>query len=180
MTRLTKDMRDTIARAATSVAFKERKEAHRKAENALALELYNSLFDSAVQKAVAKVPNNWFRQDDCLRFNCNGYDLMFRAENPLPVPYSAYCSRLGNVTGELGDRAKDHATVAEKLGSDERDAYRKVKVMLDSVSTFAQLEKAWPEGRPFYEKYITSRKGSNLPAVQIAEINEMLGLKEAA
>ena len=182
MTRLTKDIRTSIANRATEAAFKSRIADHKKAENTLGMQLFRHVFDEKTLKAVAKVPTAWFRQDCCLRFNCAGYDLTFRLDKPVSAPYSGggFCSRLGTVTGELAERAQKHAQDGEKLTKERNAAYEAVMTMLNSVSSIAQLEKAWPEGKEFYSMYAEAREGSNLPAIKVAEINKMLGLAEAA
>lgn len=128
-----------------------------------------------------KIPEKWLREDACLRFNCGGYSLTLRAKKAVRVASISYgCSQLGTVTGELADRAKAHAQATEGLKRERAEGERALLALLSSVSTLAQLEKTWPEGKPFYQRFMQARPGSNLPAVQVSEINKMLGLKDAA
>ncbi len=52
--------------------------------------------------------------------------------------------------------------------------------MLKNISSISSLEKTWPEGKPHYEKYLNIAKGAGVPAIQVAEINALLGMPEAA
>jgi len=179
--RLTQDMRALIAQKAVNESFRKQTETHAKMENAIGIECYKTVFDEATRRAVAKIPEKWLQEDACLRFNCGGFDLRLTVEKAPRVPSTGYgCRSLGSITGDLADRAQAHAQAGETLKRNKADAQRALLVMLGSVSTIGQLEKTWPEGKPFYEKYLEARPGSNLPAIQVAEINAMLGIEAAA
>lgn len=182
MTRITKDMADSIARNAANTQFKKRRDDMVEQESVMGMELYASLFDinmdngKSLLKAVQKVPSKWIRQDGCLRFNCNGYHLTFRVKKEVPVPYSSNCSNLGSVSADLGDKAQDFARAKEALNSEYNQAQYLTKKMIESCGTIAKLQKTWPEGNQFYARYIDMKTGAALPVVQVAEINKALGL----
>jgi len=185
MTRITKDLADTIARSTVNEQFKKRADEIRKEEYAIAMELYKHAFDVPMENgknllnAVNKVPKNWFRMDKCLRFNCEGYQLHLDVEKAVPVPYSTECRRLADITGPLAKKAQEFASKKQAARDEFDTAYRALKNMIESCGTVKKLHKTWPEGITFYGKYLEATEGANLPAVQIKEINKMLGLKTA-
>jgi len=101
MTRITKDTADSIARNASTTQFKERIEAIEQRENDIAMEIYNSIYDEKLLKQLAKIPQEWLRQDECLRFNCGGYGLRLTVKKAVCVPYSSHCANLGNISLSL-------------------------------------------------------------------------------
>lgn len=178
MTRLTKDLRQAIARNCVEVQFAKQKKEVRKEESDLGLELYKDVFDAKIISQAKKMPEKWLRKDSCLRFNCAGYDLRFNVEPSLSVPFSSDCSRLGSVTGELASKAQEFVARRDKLNESYRAAYNAVLALLDSVNSIAQLEKVWPDGKPFYARYVQSVQGTSVPAIQVKELNTLLGLAE--
>lgn len=180
MTRLTNDIRDTIVFNATKKSFISQNETMSKEENLLALELYNSLFDKKELTIIKKLDKKWFHYDTCLRFNCGGYDLRLCVKEGVPVPYDkGYCSRLGNINGELAEKAQVFANKKKDSEQQQQKTARTVKSLLFSVNTIKQLKTVWPEGSEFYSMYDeqSSKSIGGLPAVQIEEINSILGLK---
>lgn len=185
MTRLTNDVRDAITLRAVTESFAARDEAIKQAEDQLAREAYALLFSEAETKAVAKVPENWFRRDQCLRFNAGGYSVRLSLIGEgLPVPYRAagsddggyYCHTLGSIpAGDLCDRIQAHATAVEALKRERGTAHRSVRTMLSGVTTIKQLRAAWPEGEPFFKPY-EDAPAAALPAVRVDEVNALLGL----
>lgn len=151
MTRLTKDLRESIARKAVETQFKARHEAHKAEENKL-------------------------RMDSCLRFNCGGYDLRFTVTPAVAVPYSTHCARLGTLTGDLAERGQAHANAGQTFRTEYETAYCALLRMLEGVGSVKALHKAWPEGIEFYKTYLTAAPGANVPALRVEEVNKMLGL----
>lgn len=178
MTRLTKEIRDCIANDCVRTQFKKTKDELTKQESLLAIECYNYVFDEKIRKQAAKMPTKWMRMDGCLMFNAGGYSVTLRVDKELPVPHATRCNRLGNIDGELADKVQDFSNKKQEANDKHKDAYRKLKAMLDSINSIKQLEKTWPEGKPFYKKYMEVKEGSSLPAVQIEDLNKTLGLSK--
>lgn len=188
MARLTNLDRDTITAAAVAAAFKPRKEALDKAEDALAREAYATLFTKAELAAVAKLPENWLRFDSCLKFNVGGQRITLNATGGLPVPYKPkgssdggyYCHTIGTIEfGDLCDRIQAHAIAVESLKAERAAAARAVKALVYSVSTTNKFKEVWPEGEAFFSN-LTPTTAANLPAIQVQHVNELLGLPIAA
>jgi hypothetical protein len=177
MTRLTKEMRESIAIRASNTSFLAEYEAIKKEEHKIGMALYEEAFDKKVRGQAARMPKHWMRQDGCLRFNCGGYDLTFTVKEAVPVPSSTHCARLANITGELAVTAQKHAEKIQDLKKRNKDAQRALLAMLHGIGSIKQLKNAWPEGAEFYSMYDIESPKAGVPAVQIAEINSMLGLK---
>lgn len=185
MTRLTKDLRTTIASAAVAHSFDPRAETLKVAEDALAREAYAFVIPAAEVKAAEAMPSNWYRRDPCLRFNVGGYTLRLQMiGDGVPVPYQAkgeahggyHCGSLGSIpAGDLCDRIREHAQNVEALKGERRTAFRAVFNMLDGVTTLKRLAEVWPDGEQFYKQY-GATPAAGLPAVRVDEINAMLGI----
>lgn len=185
MTRLTKDLRLSIANAAVDHSFNPKAEALKVAEDALAREAYAFVISDAEVKAAEAMPSNWYRRDPCLRFNVGGYTLRLQLiGDGVPVPYRAkgeeyggyHCGNLGSIpAGDLCDRIREHAQAVEALKAERRTAFRAVFSMLEGVTTLKRLAEVWPDGEQFYKHY-SSTPAASLPAVRVDEINAMLGI----
>ena len=183
MTKLTKYTKEVIAKNAVAFAFDPKEKALAQAEDALAREAYAKAFNKSELDAIKKVPANWIRLDNCLRFNVGGHRLYLRTvDEGLPVPYrigdrAGYsCHELCAIEpGELCDRIQAHAQAVEQIKIDRRSAYCKVFAMVDSVTTVKRLREIWPEGEQFYARYeaVVAQK---LPAVPASEVNAILGI----
>ncbi len=177
MTKLTEQMRKTIALSAVTEQFKDEELKFKNEEHDLAMMLYLSLYDEKLLKQINKIPTEWLRMDACLRFNCGGYDLRFNVNKAVPVPYETHCSRLGIISGELGEKAQSFANRKKDMQGKVRKAHVLLLSMLSSITTFKKLEQVWPDGKKFYSAYLDKKDNSySVPVVQIDEINKMLGL----
>lgn len=185
MAKLTQYSREAIARRAVAHAFDARQEDLKIAEDALAREAYDLIFPDAEQALVSAVPDNWFRLDECLRFNVGGQTIILNvAGGGLPVPYrmkgeeygSYNCHVVGVIEhGDLCDRIQTHAMLVDTVKTERRTALRATERMLDQVTTTGKLKLVWPEGEQFYAEY-DDKPAVNLPAVRVDEINALLGL----
>jgi len=177
MSKITKELRERIAKKAVNDSYKSKSDDLKKRETKLAIECYNHVFPKKVRDAVAILPQGWLRTCSCLRFNANGWSVSLNAEKEMATPASAHCSTLGNVDGELAEKVQ--AWAQEKKTAEENYilSYRKLLGFLEQFTTFKKLEEAWPEGKKFYAEFNADRPSKNVPAVITKEINDMLGLK---
>lgn len=187
MTRLTNDMRSIICKAALEATLAERRSDLAAQEASLAREAYDATFSADLQRLIAKVPGNWFRNDPCLNFNVGGLRIRLRTGgNGLPVPYQSGSTRgygchneIGVIQpGDLCDRIQAHAKAKEAFREKTEVASRDLGALLGSISSVGQLQKVWPEGQPFYARFLDS-KAPSLPAIRFAEVNATLGLAAA-
>lgn len=186
MTRLTNGIRDGITARAVAHAFDPKAEALAVQGDGLAREAYAYVFPASETALVAKVPENWFRLDQCLRFNVGGYTIRLTlAGDGLPVPYRAKgsdhggygCNNLGVIpAGDLCDRIRAHAQATEDLKKDRQSARRSVQTLLSGVTTIKRLREVWPEGEAFFKPYEEVLGAPGLPAVRVDEVNAALGL----
>lgn len=180
--RLTNAIRDGIVRRATETQnklFIEEKKNLEQEEHDLAMKLYREALDVGALKLANKLGEKWVKFDRCLRFNCAGYDLYLRVKTPVPVPRSSDCSRLANFAGAIAIEGQNFANKKKDLDESNKRIRRAVEAMLYSCSTIKMLAQAWPEGKQFYEMYdgVSAKSAAGLPAIQVSEINKMLGLK---
>lgn len=180
------DREEILNRALSDVRNKigkEREEA-KKEERQIAELAYDLVFSKELRMAVAKVEklrSGFMRHDNCLRFSFRGMQTTLKLgdNHPgLPVPMSGgYCSNLGSITDETLI-ARWQAHEGNKKGIEERvvQARQVLWALLARSKTLAELEDSWPEGKPFYS-LLQPKEKAQLPAVQVDEVNRLLGLK---
>lgn len=189
MTRLTNEIREHISRQAVAAAFNQRFDAMAAAEDALAREAYADVFSEAERAMASQMPGYWLRRDPCLNFNAGGYRIkLCTTADHLPVPYQGkgddhgyHCrSSQGTIKDQdLSDRIRAHATAKEALSDEKKRVARSLSQMLQSVNSIKRLKEVWPEGQPFYARYLES-KAFAPPAIRMDEINAALGLAPVA
>ncbi|MBC3540631.1 Nmad5 family putative nucleotide modification protein [Rufibacter sediminis] len=180
MTRLTNEIRDSIIGKAINEKFEPVLSKLKKEEHELALLCYKSIYDKKVLAAANKLPKEWTRQDGCLRFNAGGYYLTFcLIDKKVPVPYSTGCATLGSLKDEALEKARAFAEKKKDIEDQKIKARYALQAVLYSVTTINKLKTVWAEGEKFYTMYDeqSPKSKGGLPAVQIQELNEMLGLK---
>lgn len=180
--RLTNDLRAAITAAAITNAFDKKKSLLEKVESELAIEAYKVVFSKNELDAVTKLPKNWVRYDECLRFNVAGQSITLNTRPGLAVPYSVAgargygCHILGVIeSGELCDRIQKHAADKETYKAIRSSTQKKLEAMLNKITTLKKLREVWPEGVEFYQKYEEPKQAA-LPAIRMDEINVALGL----
>lgn len=181
MTRLTNDLREQIIDRAMDATYLEKIKEFEAEENKVGLILYKSSFPKSVLDNVKKLPQEWTRKDSCLRFNCGGYDIRLSVPEPVPVPFSRDCSRIGDFSADSIEANLGKDFVSRKVTFDEemRMTRRQLKTVIYNCSTIKQLKTNWPQGEKFYKIFETSPDiKTGLPAIQITELNKMLGLDQ--
>ena len=183
---MTNDLRTIIRKAAVEASFASAQGEMAEAEASLAREAYEATFPAEVQALVAAVPENWFRKDPCLNFNVGGLRIRLETGGEgLPVPYQSaagggyHChAEIGVIErGDLCDRIQSHAKAKDDLRDKIQRAGRNLDALLSSISTVNKLKEFWPEGEPFYGRFLGA-KAPSLPAIRFAEVNAVLGLAE--
>lgn len=178
--KLTGADRAGIVRRALEHAFAKDDAAMAKRESALARRCYNSLYPAAVRKAVEAVPNGWISEASKLGFNVGGLHIDLKCESALRVPAGGSWSRLGTIKDQtLIDAVNELLSDKRALGERRKQAEAATKAIVDSCGTTKQLRDVWPQGEAFY-RHIEPPTKASVPAAQIKQLNEMLGLKKAA
>lgn len=182
--RLTKDMKETIARRAINQKFEPISKKLTEKESKIGMRLYNETFPKATRDLLAKLDEKWIETDRCLNFAVNGQQYAFKVDPAVPVPPNGrrYCQRLASLTTDTptGAAAWDYMQELQKAKQDKADAERAIMALLDSVTTIKKLGEVWPEGKAFYSMYEAQVADTGLPAVQIENLNNILGLKSKA
>lgn len=175
--RLTNSIREDLALKTIKETFGKDVESEKKAEAALAKKAYESLFDPKILTAVKKLPKEWVKFDNCLRFNIRGMSITLCMPEPgVVVPRTIGCTSLGVLSGDLGEEVVAFAEKKRDNYNARKDAQRKVYNMLVQLQTIKQLQDTWPEGKKFYADLLKVKEGSALPAIRIEEVNAALGL----
>lgn len=195
--RLTNQLRDQIIDDIIDKLLNKERTSIKKREQRLANECYNQVFTKKQRDAMYDIPRGWLPEDSCLRFNIGGMTVDLTPVRPMRVPftmkvfdengdnvtvgnYRQTCQRLGDIADEtIKQKFLDLHADKEELKARESKIRRETRAMLDSVQTYNQLVKHWPEGAKFYAKYEPRNGDSQLPAIRVAELNKTLGLVAA-
>lgn len=182
--RLNMGYRNEIVRAAISAAFdKDEKELTRR-EHRLAQRCYDAVVPLKIRRAVASLPDGWLPTSQAIRFNIGGQTRALSAAKAIPVShaYDRNYNALDVVTdaGLVEDVRKLTGDV-EDFRARRKRAEETLTAMVNLAATTQALEDVWPEGKKFW-RGLEARipVSAQLPAVRIAELNVMLGLREAA
>lgn len=180
MSKLSKEVKEKIARRAASKFGEKTKIKLLKEEEKLAIQCYNHVYSKKERDIVANVPDGWLRKCKCLKFNVNGWTVTLTAREDVAVRYNEYhnCKPLGVVeAGDLADKVQAHATAKKKADEDLSAFYHKILSMLLGISTWKKLQEIWSEGEEFYKDLVPVVSDGNVPVVLVADINKALGLK---
>lgn len=177
--RLTNMDRSDIVERAMAFTFSKMEQDLKSLEGTLARAAYESVFPATIRKQAYVMPDGWLRRDGCLRFNVVGMDIRLNLEEgkEVPVPYNRQgCGRIGTIeAGELADKIQDFLARNEKLKKERHQLRHSLSAMLGQVNTLRALAAAWPQGQSFYE-CLNKEPAIRLPALQVSEINKMIGL----
>lgn len=177
--RLTQADRESVRDRAIDAAFGERRKAIIAEEETFAQECFEHLFPASVRKAANSLPEGWLRQDKCLRFSFSGMQTTLNCSAPVRVPsgQSYGCHRLGEISDDsLRGRFHQIQSAKDDLKKTESEASLKLFAMLSRFFTLGTLKEGWPDGERFYS-HLKPRKGASVPAIQVADINKLLGIR---
>lgn len=176
--RLNQHDRNYIVKRAVTARFDPIRESLKKEEAQLGRELYDHVYSPKVRAWTKAAPKGWLYEDECLRFNLCGLQVSVSVPGGLPVPHnggSCRPQRIPVLDEDLRDR---YLNLQDRIKAEsaEREQVRASLVgMLSRVGTIAKLKEVWPEGLPFYDD-LQPRERIDVPALQVADINKMLGL----
>lgn len=184
--RLNAVMKKQVIDKAIAHRFKDRKAAMVKERHALGMALYDSLYgDRALKRALASVPTALLSfprytegvgayASTVATFTIGGEYHNYPVLATVPIPHNA---RMTITDQALVDRHRAYMSDAEKLEADQSKVVTTLTAMLGNIQTDKRLAEDWPEGRQFYKSLPKDFPFNHqVPAVQIAELNSLLGL----
>lgn len=167
--RLTTDIRKNILRSVLTATFKDKKEALKEQENALAEKVFRFELGDDLVTLIDSLPEGIFREHCRIMCHIAGSytDLYFLKQRR--IPYKLEHSRIIISGGTaLADEYQGLSENQKQLRENEASLEAKLRALLDSVTTDKTLIATWPE----CEKYLPPMPvKSTLPAVTISEIN---------
>jgi len=177
MTTMTKADRREIAILVAKHRFGLEKEKHFKAENAVALKVYEHIHKGFLDK-MKEFPREAFNAAITLHLTVGGQHRSLRLSDALPVFASrnrvAFASNdpLGM---EIVEAYANSKGVEDKL-------YNSINELIGALGnwkTFEKLIKDWPEVKPFADGVLGTKLGrtiSTLPAVMVSTLNKEFNL----
>jgi hypothetical protein len=187
--RLTIAIREDILQKALDFKFtKEDREYHRESiktrELELAREVYLAIMGES-QKVFEEFPHQEaLNKSNSFSINValsNGHKHYISDYNSNLIYYHYFKHKINNnyyyqVKGDLETKIAKFFDDRDSHQEEFNQASAKLKGFLSSFSTMNQLIKQWPEGEPFYRKWLVEPTRSLVPAVVVSEINAVFGV----
>lgn len=200
-TRLTNDLRDTIASDILRHRFNEQVDALIADRAALADAIYNDIYRKSDREKMEALPKGWLPEEtnigvqfgssssryENVEFNGHFYGKLGalrtkredeRVTRRVPHKHRSGCAKVYEETHKLALRHQELDARWSAMKAEFDAASRQIMAALASVSTIKRLIEVWPEVAPFASKHEDAPR--QLPSVPTEKLNEMLGLPVAA
>lgn len=198
MTKLTKWMREGIAKKVMIHRFREQADALAADYAALAADVYNDLYTEAERKKMDALPEGWLPTSDDvyvqfgesgrtyqhLRFDGDLYGVARRYASSregdrirkriLAKHNRSGCAKVYEDKHELSQRASALREREAEMAKAADAAQRQIEAALNSASTIKRLVEMWPEIEPFAADY--DDKPKPVPALPTDQLNKLLDL----
>lgn len=196
--RLTTAMRESIVAKVYDFKFKKSGEALDKLELRLSHRAMVATFGKSTLEALAKIgppyaysghnedgtklnPERlaeWEGTKLAWRVGALGYQISLFVKDPLPLHIGYHGSGFFTVKdGLLAEDIIAWQGACTDWAKQKREMALKVNAVLNSVTTFASLERTWPDGARFWKHIpIDFPFRNQVPAVKVDELNSALGL----
>lgn len=178
-TRLTMDIKDSIIRDLMKRSFNKKTEALVKADKAFALEIYDALYPADTLANMKALPEGFFRRAMGLTLSTSNsyYGRDYKFDDPKMVG-ACHHGLIDDkdLPPEILDKHLKLIAKHKKLETDICDAKRTARAIMNSVTTIKRLIEVWPEIKKIAEPYDEGRIPSNVPMVQLQEVNAMFEL----
>lgn len=178
MTKLTKYIRDDILKAAVDHRFGPEYVALDRREGLLATKVYRAVFHADFER-MTSLPDGWLYETNSVCVQLGTQHTQLRSEKDIRLPWSKRGDCLAVFDGSHPFAEEYEAILRDRKDLDARrkKAKNAARSVLYSVSTVKQLVKVWPEVTEFVP---LDSKPAQLPALPIAELNGLLGLRPQA
>lgn len=111
-------------------------------------------------------------------------NIMVSAKKPIPIKTADGYERTNLTLNHAKEGHTSHIEAVQKwhddlaaLNKSYHEAKATLEAMMKGLTTFAKLTEQWPEGKKFYQSLpVDFPFQHNVPAVQISELNKMLGI----
>lgn len=168
---------ETIAQKACAKSFAAERAEEEKEEARLAELCWADVFRDEADMAQS-LPRRWVCYDKCLLFNIGGWNVYLNHPQGLPVPAEGSgCIRLGTVSVGLAQDVRVFISKRDAAKDRRNKTLSDLAESIYAARSYKKLLEAWPEGREFYEGYLSveKTKGTAL-AVPFQAINKTLGI----
>ncbi len=176
-TRLTNDLRHTIAKRAIEHGFAKREAALLAEEHVLARSAYDLLYPKKIQDAMNALPNGFFPTDGGLTVFVEGrrHGLVYAPGIELREAANGDCLKV-RAADSFGKKVVALAEAKENFIAERKAARHEANSVLASVSSLARLLEVWPAVESFTKDIGSSGKPITALAVPIKKLNTTLGL----
>lgn len=175
--RLTKDLRERMARCVLNNAFEvKQKEADKNLR--LAGDKIHADIYGAHLKAMQSLPKDWLPMSWYIRIAIAGqnHEVYFSENRITGEKHNYYRPKLYVGDEPICIEYLKAIDARDEVNKQRKAMEREVNAILFSVQTFKKLWEVWPESKSLLEKFVSKPSVAMLPAIQFKSLNEKLGL----
>lgn len=179
-TRLTVSDRENITNRMVADALKERKSAHKAAENALAARIFAHALGADRLALLAELPEGFVPEASCIDISVGGYWIRLEFAEPTRIPFDKRGACLIAIDGgtPLADEVFAIEAEAKAIKDMRRELDSTIGATLASFRTVEAMVAAWPETEPYAPAPKAPRAA--LPAVFFADLNAKIAAAKGA
>lgn len=177
-TRLTKDIRQKIWDKIREERFGKVEIEHREKLKSLALKCYNAMYSKEERQWMKNAYKGALPEENELFVRFNGKSIILHLEEYKPI-FNNHSNSSKCQFEKTHSLTKEFREIHEYKNSKDEEKIRAREAtmsILNSFTTTRKLLEIWPEVEPYLNKVVENQKSNNLPAVQVKDINKILGL----
>ena len=180
MSRLTKQLRESMRDTMLNHAFNAKQDAAEKAKIMIGEQIYNDIYGPYLI-AMESLPKRKLPKSGYIYIAIGGQKHKVNFSENRLVGYHDWEKYYEGAKLYVGDEPVAQAFLkavkdVDDIKSQREAMSREVTAVLDSVHTFKKLWEVWPESKSLLEKFEQKPTIAILPAVQVHRLNAALGL----
>lgn len=177
MSRLTKELRERMARCVLNNAFEVKQKDAEKALRIAGDKIYADIYSDHL-KAMQSLPKDWLPMNWYVRVAIAGqnHEVYFSEKRITGVEHHYYRPKLYVGDEPFCIEYLKAIDVRDEVKKQRQAMEREVGAILNSVQTFKKLWEVWPASKSILEKFESKPTVAMLPAIQFDKVNAALGL----
>ena len=180
MSRLTKQLRESMRYTMLNHAFNAKQDAAEKAKIMIGEQIYNDIYGPYLI-AMESLPRGFLEKSRHIYISIGGQVHMAYLNESRLIGNGHGSKWNGGAKLYVGDEPVAQAFLkavkdVDDIKSQRESMSREVTAVLDSVHTFKKLWEVWPESKSLLEEFEQKPTIAILPAVQVHRLNAALGL----
>ena len=177
MSRLTKDLRERMARCVLNNAFEVKQKEADKNLRLIGDKIYADIYGAHL-KSMQSLPKDWLMVSWYIRTAIAGqnHEVYFSESRIIGLNHHSCRPKLYVGDEPICIEYLKAIDVRDEVNKQRKAMEREVNAILHSVQTFKKLWEVWPASKSLLEKFVSKPTVGMLPAIQFDKVNAALGL----